>query len=148
MLQRVLKPRFRPFQCPFFTVQRRHLRPSTTAQSLTMPHPAVKFIDPATPLPPSNKHVSVNPEGITLIDLEFIEEPLGVTAEQGHGFIRIEFGEAIGPDNRYEVVRKLGWGMNSSVWMAFDSKYVLDESRPHIILIISAGKRDTSLSKL
>ncbi|KIM81667.1 hypothetical protein PILCRDRAFT_89100 [Piloderma croceum F 1598] len=70
----------------------------------------------------NNKHVSVNADGTTLVDLEFVEEPLGVTAEQGHGFLRIEFGDAIGPGKRYKVVRKLGWGMNSSIWMAFDEK--------------------------
>jgi len=88
-----------------------------------MPRPEVVFADPQAP-PPSNKHISVSPEGIGYVDLAFVEEPLGVTAEQGHGFIRIEFGDAIGPENRYKVVRKLGWGMNSSIWMAFDVKYV------------------------
>jgi hypothetical protein len=113
-----------------------------------MPRPEVVFADPQAAPRSSNKHVSVNPEGIELVDLEFVEEPLGVTAEQGHGYIRIEFGDAIGPDKRYKVVRKLGWGMNSSIWMAFDVKYVLHESRTHVILMTSnAGKRDTSPSK-
>jgi hypothetical protein len=147
MLQRVLKPRFRILQGPFSTIQH-HLRPKSTVLSLTMPRPEVVFADPQAAPRSSNKHVSVNPEGIELVDLEFVEEPLGVTAEQGHGFIRIEFGDAIGPDKRYKVVRKLGWGMNSSVWMAFDVKYVLHESRTHFILMVSAGKRDTSQSKL
>jgi len=145
MLQRVLTPRFRILQGPFSTIQR-HLRPNST---VAMPRPEVVFADPqAAPRSGSNKHVSVNAEGIGLVDLEFVEEPLGVTAEQGHGFIRIEFGDAIGPDKRYKVVRKLGWGMNSSVWMAFDVKYVLHESRTHFILMASVGKRDTSQSKL
>ncbi|GLB43876.1 putative kinase-like protein [Lyophyllum shimeji] len=89
-----------------------------------MARPAVVFkeADPHAPPRSSNKHVSVDPEGNTLIDLEFIEEPLGVTAEQGHGYLRVEFGDALGPDKRYKVVRKLGWGMNASVWMAFDEK--------------------------
>ena len=147
MLQRVLTPRFRILQGPFSTIQR-HLRPNSTVQSLTMPRPEVVFADPQAAPRSSNKHVSVNPEGIELVDLEFVEEPLGVTAEQGHGFIRIEFGDAIGPDKRYKVVRKLGWGMNSSIWMAFDVKYVLHESRTHVILMTSAGERDTSPSKL
>ena len=120
MLQRVLTPRFRG---PFSTIQR-HLRPNSTVRSLTMPRPEVVFADPLAAPRSSNKHVSVNAEGIELVDLEFIEEPLGVTAEQGHGFIRVEFGDAIGPDKRYKVVRKLGWGMNSSIWMAFDAKCV------------------------
>jgi len=113
-----------------------------------MPRPEVVFADPQAAPRSSNKHVSVNPEGIELVDLEFVEEPLGVTAEQGHGFIRIEFGDAIGPDKRYKVVRKLGWGMNSSIWMALGEKYVLNESCAHVILIASSEKRDTSRSKL
>ena len=123
MLQRVLTRRFRILQGPFSTIQR-HLHRKSTVPSLTTPRPEVVFADPnaASRFSDSNKHVSVNPEGIELVDLEFVEEPLGVTAEQGHGFIRIEFGDAIGPDMRYKVVRKLGWGMNSSVWMAFDVK--------------------------
>ncbi len=36
-----------------------------------------------------------------------------------------EFGDVLGPDKRYKVVRKLGWGMNSSIWMAIDEKYAL-----------------------
>ena len=120
MLQRALTRRF---QGPFSTIQR-HLHRKSTVPSLTTPRPEVVFADPhAAPRHyNTNKHVSVTPEGIELVDLEFVEEPLGVTAEQGHGFIRIEFGDAIGPDMRYKVVRKLGWGMNSSVWMAFDVK--------------------------
>ena len=121
----MLTRRFQILQGPFSTIQRR-TRPNSTVPSLTTPRPEVVFADPqAAPRSSnSNKHVSVNPEGIELVDLHFVEEPLGVTAEQGHGFIRIEFGDAIGPDMRYKVLRKLGWGMNSSVWMAFDVKSV------------------------
>ncbi|RDB25924.1 Serine/threonine-protein kinase SRPK [Hypsizygus marmoreus] len=91
---------------------------------MTTPLPKVIFQDADAQTAPgsSNKHVSVDPEGNHLVDLEFIEEPLGVTAEQGQGFLRVEFGEAIGPDSRYEVARKLGWGMNSSIWLALDRK--------------------------
>ena len=123
MLQRALTRRFRILQGPFSIIQH-HLRPNSTVPSLTTPRPEVVLADlhSAPRVSNSNKHVSVNPEGIELVDLEFAEEPLGVTAEQGHGFIRIEFGDAMGPDKRYKVVRKLGWGMNSSVWMAFDVK--------------------------
>lgn len=44
------------------------------------------------------------------VHLEFVEEPLGVTAEQGEGYLQVDFGERIGPDNRFEILRKLGWG--------------------------------------
>lgn len=85
--------------------------------------PKVVFANPhAPPRSGSNKHVSVEEEGIEKIRLEFVEEPLGVTAEQGHGYLRVNFGDTIGPDNRYKITRKLGWGMYASVWMAFDEK--------------------------
>jgi hypothetical protein len=102
-----------------------------------MPLPEVVFADPHVPSQfPSgtNKHISVNAEGIEHVDLEFVEEPLGVTAEQDHGYLRVEFGDAIVPDKRYKIVRKLGWGMNSSIWMAFDEKYVLGTWQRNIII--------------
>ena len=152
MLLRVLTRRIRSLQGPF-SIQRHQplaffVRPKTTSST---PLPEVVFADPHAPsrFPPgSNKHISVNAEGLKLIDLEFVEEPLGVTAEQGHGFLWIEFGDAIGPGKRYKVVRKLGWGMNSSIWMAFDEKYVLNERRIHFVLTAFTGKRNTSRSKL
>lgn len=96
---------------------------------------------------PSNKHLSVDAEGNTHVDLEFIEEPLGISAEQGHGFLRVEFGDAIGPDRRYRIVRKLGWGMNSSIWMAFDEQYVVTRSDMDVWLISFIEKRYMSPSK-
>ncbi|KLO05077.1 kinase-like protein [Schizopora paradoxa] len=57
---------------------------------------------------------------------KFIEEPIGFTEDQGHGFPRLDFGQRIGPVNpttsqsRYRIARKLGIGNNSSVWLAFD----------------------------
>ena len=69
-----------------------------------------------------------------------------VTAEQGHGFPWIEFGDVMGPDERYKVVRKLGWGMNSSIWMAFDERYVLTRVT-HVTLITLSERRDASQSK-
>jgi hypothetical protein len=75
------------------------------------------------PAEPSNKHLSVDAEsGVTHVDLSFIEEPLGLSREQGYGFPRLEFGDAIGPERRYKIIRKLGWGMNASIWMAFDER--------------------------
>jgi hypothetical protein len=46
------------------------------------------------------------------VELSFVEEPLGLRADQGYGYLQIDFGQRIGPGNRYEVFRKLGWGMN------------------------------------
>ena len=132
LLQRVLTPRFRTLRRGPFSTTQRHLRPNSTVRSgPTMPRPEVVFADPHAAPRSSNKHVSVNPEGIELVDLEFVEEPLGVTAEQGHGYLWIEFGDVIGPDGRYKIIRKLGWGMNASIWMAFDEKYVLSDRQSY-----------------
>ncbi|KIJ99658.1 hypothetical protein K443DRAFT_679775 [Laccaria amethystina LaAM-08-1] len=46
------------------------------------------------PAEPSNKRLSVDAEsGVTHVDLSFIEEPLGLSCEQGYGFPRLEFGD-------------------------------------------------------
>lgn len=57
------------------------------------------------------------------VHLEFVEEPLGVTAEQGEGYLRVDFGERMGPDNRFEILRKLGWGRYVSADLINDALY-------------------------
>jgi hypothetical protein len=81
-------------------------------------------------------------------DNQFIEEPLEVSMDEGHGFLKIEFGDTMGPDHRYRIVRKLGWGMSSSVWMAFDEQYVFIHSYPDAVVTSFVGIRDTLRSKL
>ncbi|KXN84886.1 Serine/threonine-protein kinase SRPK [Leucoagaricus sp. SymC.cos] len=71
---------------------------------------------------PTNQHISVQPDGKVMIDLIFTEEPVGMPASEGYGWPQFEFGEVFGPDQRYVIVRKLGWGMFSSTWMARDQK--------------------------
>lgn len=56
------------------------------------------------------------------VQLTFIEEPLGIGKEHGCGFLQAEFGDRIGPEGRYELVRKLGWGSSASVWLARDAQ--------------------------
>ncbi|KAJ6555185.1 kinase-like domain-containing protein [Mycena vulgaris] len=68
----------------------------------------------------ANQHWSVDPEGKRVVDFSFVEEPLGMPAEIGYGFAHFEFGELVGPEGRYKVARKLGWGMNSSTWLVYD----------------------------
>ncbi|KAJ3496885.1 hypothetical protein NLJ89_g10424 [Agrocybe chaxingu] len=54
------------------------------------------------------------------VDLTFAEEQLGMPAEYGFGYPIVSFGQRFGREGRYEVVRKLGWGGYSSIWLARD----------------------------
>lgn len=51
---------------------------------------------------------------------DFESEALGMPAAAGYGWAQFEFGERIGPNLRYTIARKLGWGMHSSTWLARD----------------------------
>lgn len=67
---------------------------------------------------PTNQHVSVDPEGKTVINLTFASEALGMPASEGYGWAQLDFGDCL--SDRYKVMRKLGWGMHSSTWLAHD----------------------------
>ena len=69
---------------------------------------------------PSNVHKSVGADGNKYVGIKFTSEPLGIPAEKGYGFPQLEFNEAIGPDGRYVILRKLGWGSSASIWLARD----------------------------
>jgi hypothetical protein len=69
---------------------------------------------------PSKTHYPTDSDGEELVPLRFAEEPLGCPAADGYGWPQLDFGEVIGPGNRYTIVRKLGWGVSSSVWLAMD----------------------------
>ncbi|TFK33318.1 kinase-like domain-containing protein [Crucibulum laeve] len=77
-------------------------------------------VPPIATAKPTNQHFSVGPHGKECVDLTFVEEPLGLPAEGGYGWPQLNFSEAVGPDNRYVILRKLGWGMSSSTWLAHD----------------------------
>lgn len=67
----------------------------------------------------------VGPNGETELEYSFVSEPLGLPADLGYGFAQLRFNDAIGPAQRYTIVRKLGWGMHSSIWLARDARCVL-----------------------
>ena len=54
---------------------------------------------------------------------QFPEEPLNAPAPEGFGYFPAFPGLKL-DQNRYEVVRKLGFGPRSSVWLASDVEYV------------------------
>ena len=52
---------------------------------------------------------------------EFAEEPLGLPASEGFGYFQGRPGLVFGPDKRFKLQTKLGFGTTSSVWLARDS---------------------------
>ena len=71
----------------------------------------------------ANLHFSVDPEGKQVVDLNFTSEALGMPATDGCGWAQLGFGDQIGED-RYTIIRKLGWGSHSSTWLARDGTSV------------------------
>ena len=70
----------------------------------------------------SSESESGHPDGKTDVDLlTFTSEPLGMPAKEGYGWIQWRAGEKVGPDARYIILRKLGWGSHSSTWLARDA---------------------------
>jgi hypothetical protein len=53
----------------------------------------------------------------------FSEEPLGVPASDGYGYFQGGPGLTLGPENRFKLQAKLGFGTTSSVWLARDRMY-------------------------
>jgi serine/threonine-protein kinase SRPK3 len=62
---------------------------------------------------------------------EFIcdEEPHMLSSMLGHGYYPLTLGQKLG-DGKFEIVRKLGWASNSSVWLARTLGYVLFDTLP------------------
>ncbi len=112
-----------------------HMQPSRTSDQKVQPVHWTK--DPragtdASPVPLTpNQHWTVDPEsGERVVAFDFTEEPLGMPESIGYGFAQFEFGESLGGnvDNHcrsYTVLRKLGWGMNSSTWLVQDQRYCI-----------------------
>ncbi|KAH9948887.1 kinase-like domain-containing protein [Amylocystis lapponica] len=53
---------------------------------------------------------------------KFDEEPLTYDASYAFGYAPIKLGDRVGPEDRFEVVFKLGWGMFGTIWMVKDHK--------------------------
>ena len=117
------------YRCTLRTIRTRYLRPLFT-QSFRPPRivhlSAGIRMSSTNQLEPTNQHFSVDAEGKQVVDLSFASEALGMPAADGYGWAQFEFGDQIGEgeDNRYTIVRKLGWGMYSSAWLARDSTSV------------------------
>ncbi|KAF8651833.1 hypothetical protein AX16_004633 [Volvariella volvacea WC 439] len=85
--------------------------------------PAAVNSEPTKPNPPrAQKWFKADEEGKPSVEFSFVEEPLGLATDDGCGWPDFQFEEAIGPEARYVLKRKLGWGAESSVWLARDLK--------------------------
>ncbi|KAG6876074.1 hypothetical protein C0993_005712 [Termitomyces sp. T159_Od127] len=77
--------------------------------------------DSESPVTYTNQRFSVDSNGDIVQFLTYISEPLGQPPQYGYGWPRFDFEQAIG-DGEWIIKRKLGWGMSSSIWLAFDQK--------------------------
>ena len=50
----------------------------------------------------------------------FDEEPCTLGLTDGYSYAKIEIGDRLGEENRYEVMRKLGWGLYATTWLVKD----------------------------
>jgi serine/threonine-protein kinase SRPK3 len=64
------------------------------------------------------------PATVPLPDLDtiFPEEPLSLSGDQGFGFFPGRIGLLL--NGRYEILRKLGRGQYSTIWLVSDSQCV------------------------
>ncbi|KAG5643349.1 hypothetical protein DXG03_001072 [Asterophora parasitica] len=116
----MLRRHFRLLNTVLLYGRQRHLHVRTRMATPTQPT-APNDRPPPQPVAP-NQRLSVQPDGTVFVDLDFVEEALGLPGVDGDGWARFEFGQAIGPNKRYTVERKLGWGMYSSTWLARDNE--------------------------
>ncbi|KAL6302261.1 kinase-like domain-containing protein [Sparassis latifolia] len=50
----------------------------------------------------------------------FDEEPVTLKVEDGYGYAPVNIGDVLGPNGRFQILRKLGWGGYATVWMVKD----------------------------
>lgn len=53
--------------------------------------------------------------------MHFPEEPLDLPAHEGGGYLQAHMNDTL-DEGRLQIVRKLGWGPRSSVWLVWDTK--------------------------
>ncbi|TFK36023.1 kinase-like domain-containing protein, partial [Crucibulum laeve] len=57
---------------------------------------------------------------LTDFESQFDEEPFTHDLSLGFGYANICIGDRLGPDNQFEILRKLGWGMYATMWLVKD----------------------------
>ena len=78
---------------------------------------------------------------------QFPEEPLNLPTSEGFGYYPAYPGLKL-KEGRYEVIRKLGYGPRSSVWLVEDLRCVYCETLHHLFLIIPNPSGDSGLIAL
>lgn len=58
------------------------------------------------------------------------EEDLLLPIDEGGGYLSPRFGDSLG-DGRYNIVRKLGVGQYSSIWLVRDTRVYVVSSSSH-----------------
>ena len=93
-----------------------HNKPELSTSSGAAPASAPEDV---RPFDQSKISVSVGDEGDDNDGEAFHcdEEPHMLSPEQGYGFFPLTLGQTL-RGGKLEIVRKLGWGLNSSVWLA------------------------------
>ena len=71
----------------------------------------------------ANPNLGANEQQQDIPHFTFSEEPLGLPASEGFGYFQGGPGLTFGPDSRFKLQAKLGFGIVSSVWLARDCMY-------------------------
>ncbi|THH18214.1 hypothetical protein EW146_g2751 [Bondarzewia mesenterica] len=71
------------------------------------------------PLSPHN-FVNVPASSTSYTALDFYEEPFTLDLHHGDGYPKINIGDYFGANNRFEILRKLGWGRYATTWLVKD----------------------------
>ncbi|EAU85172.2 CMGC/SRPK protein kinase [Coprinopsis cinerea okayama7 len=75
----------------------------------------------------------------------FDEEPCTLGLQDGYSYARVEIGDRFGAQDRYEVVRKLGWGLYATTWLIKDRRddaYHALKILNHYGTLLEAGEVD------
>lgn len=123
-----------------------HISPRLVLLSAAIAHPALSNRSPSPTRSPaqmqSSDPVGYHPEdmlrAILPPDAQHVcdEEPHMLMHEDALGYMPVQLGAKLAR-GAYEVVRKLGWGTNSSVWLAREAGTGSDATCVPIVLLCS-----------
>jgi hypothetical protein len=109
------------------------LSPVPSVHLQNRPLPAMAHSKTSIPAPITEQ----SSEDTPTVTLDFKEEPIGLPPSNGFGFLDVNIGDELGPDGCYVVLRKLGYGVYSNVWLARDKRLVEIKFPGSIDLLLS-----------